>query len=126
MNHIQLSCILLRIADYFAFLRAQTHRTMKTIEVRNFKLYTTAVISIEWKQDFLNVNLDLAMMLKMMEMEGLTRQDIQKYSDNGQPIPFKKVVLKLFQDDDKTGQYYTDESFDDDDDPTVFYVEIKE
>ncbi|MCQ2302961.1 MAG: hypothetical protein MJZ94_10100 [Bacteroidales bacterium] len=99
---------------------------MKTIEVKNFKLYTTAVISIEWKQDFLNVNLDLAMMLKMMEMEGLTRQDIQKYSDNGQPIPFKKVVLKLFQDEDKPGQYYTDESFDEEDDPTVFYVEIKE
>ena len=99
---------------------------MKTIEVKNFKLYTTAVISIEWKQDLLNVNLDLAMMLKMMEMEGLTRQDIQKYSDNGQPIPFKKVVLQLFQDDDKPGQYYTDESFEEDDDPTVFYVEIKE
>ena len=99
---------------------------MKTIEVKNFKLYTTAVISIEWKQDFLNVNLDLAMMLKMMEMEGLTRQDIQKYSDNGQPIPFKKVVLKLFQDEDKPEQYYTDESFDEEDDPTVFYVEIKE
>ena len=34
---------------------------MKKIEVKNFKLYTTAVISIEWKQELLNVNLDLAM-----------------------------------------------------------------
>ena len=108
------------------FCGHKTLAKMKTIEVKNFKLYTTAVISIEWKQDFLNVNLDLAMMLKMIEMEGLTRQDIQKYSDNGQPIPFKKVVLKLFQDDDKPGQYYTDESFDEEDDPTVFYVEIQE
>ena len=33
---------------------------MKKIEVKNFKLYTTAVISIEWKQELLNVNLDLA------------------------------------------------------------------
>ena len=39
---------------------------------------------------------------------------------------FKKVTLILFQDDGKPGQYYTDESFDEDDDPTVFYVEIKE
>ena len=88
---------------------------MKTVEVKNFKLYTTAVISIEWKQELLNVNLDLAMMLKMMEIEGLSREDIQKYSDQGKPIPFKKVVLNLFTDDDKPGQYYTDESFCEDD-----------
>ena len=99
---------------------------MKKIEVKNFKLYTTAVISIEWKQELLNVNLDLAMMLKMMHMEGLTEDKIQYYSRAGQPIPFKKVTLILFQDDDKPGQYYTDESFDEEDDPTVFYVEIKE
>ena len=98
---------------------------MKPVEVKNFKLYTTAVISIEWKQELLNVNLDLAMMLKMMEMEGLTREDIQKYSDQGKPIPFKKVVLKLFTDDGNPGQYYTDESFCEEDDPTVFYVELR-
>ena len=99
---------------------------MKKIEVKNFRLYTTAVISIEWKQDLLNVDLDLAMMLKMMRMEGLTETDIERYSKSGQPIPFKKVTLILFQDDDKPGQYYTDESFGEEDDPTVFYVEIKE
>ncbi len=99
---------------------------MKKIEVKKFRLYTTAVISIEWKQDLLNVNLDLAMMLKMMKIEGLTETDVQQYSEKGQPIPFNKVTLILFQDDDKPGQYYTDESFCEDDDPTVFYVEIKE
>ena len=99
---------------------------MKTVEVKNFKLYTTAVISIEWKNELLNVNLDLAMMLKMMEMEGLSQKDIQKFSDDGRPIPFKKVTLLLFEEDGKPGQYYTDESFCEDDDPTVFYVEIKD
>ena len=99
---------------------------MKKIEVKNFKLYTTAVVSIEWKQELLNVNLDLSMMLKMMRLEGLTEANIDYYSRAGQPIPFKKVTLLLFQDDDKPGQYYTDESFCEDDDPTVFYVEIKE
>ena len=98
---------------------------MKAVEVKNFKLYTTAGISIEWKKELLNVNLDLAMMLKMMEIEGLTPSDIQKYSNEGKPIPFKKVILQLFTDDGKPGQYYTDESFCEDDDPTVFYVEIK-
>ena len=99
---------------------------MKKIEVKNFKLYTTAVICIEWKGDLLNVNLDLAMMMKMMHLEGLTEADIVRFSQQGQPIPFKKVSLYLFQDDGKPGQYYTDESFDEEDDPTVFYVEIKE
>lgn len=99
---------------------------MKPVEVKNFKLYTTAVISIEWKQELLNVDLDLAMMLRMMEIEGLTPADIKKYSEASKPIPFKKVVLNLFTDDGKPGQYYTDESFCEEDDPTVFYVEIKE
>ena len=99
---------------------------MKKVEVKNFKLYTTAVISIEWKEDLLNVNLDLAMMLKMMRLEGLTETDIQRFSEQGKPIPFKKVTLILFQDDGKPGQSYPDESFDEEDDPTVFYVEIKE
>lgn len=98
---------------------------MNAVEVKKFKLYTTAVISIEWQGYFLNVNLDLAMMLKMMQIEGLTQDDIQRYSDAGQPIPFKKVTLLLFEEDGKPGQYYTDESFCEDDDPTVFYVEVK-
>ena len=98
---------------------------MKSVEVKNFKLYTTAVISIEWRNELLNVNLDLSMMLKMMAIEGLTEKDIQKYSDEGKPIPFKKVTLLLFEENGKPGQYYTDESFCEDDDPTVFYVELK-
>ena len=98
---------------------------MKPVEVKHFKLYTTAVISIEWKQQLLNVNIDLAMMLKMMALEGLTEQDIQRFSDEGKPIPFKKVTLLLFEEDGKPGQYYTDESFCEEDDPTVFYVELK-
>lgn len=115
--------------NFFSSLHENSQQkkiNMKSVEVKNFKLYTTAVISIEWKQELLNVNLDLAMMLKMMELEGLTQKDIQKFSDEGKPIPFKKVVLNLFTDDDKPGQYYTDESFCEDDDPTVFYVELKD
>lgn len=125
-NRLQFSCKFFKIRFFFAISQQQNLNAMKKIEVKNFKLYTTAVISIEWKQELLNVNLDLAMMLKMMRMEGLTEADIEHYSKNGQPIPFKKVTLILFQDDGKPGQYYTDESFCEDDDPTVFYVEIKE
>ena len=125
-NRLQFSCKFFKIRFFFAISQQQNLNAMKKIEVKNFKLYTTAVISIEWKQELLNVNLDLAMMLKMMRMEGLTEENIEYYSRAGEPIPFKKVILLLFQDDGKPGQYYTDESFDEEDDPTVFYVEIKE
>ena len=59
---------------------------MKKIEVKNFRLYTTAVICIEWKGDLLNVNLDLAMMLKMMKMEGLTDADIIRFRKTTSPV----------------------------------------
>ena len=45
---------------------------------------------------------------------------------NGALLGQRYLTLLLFQDDTKPGQYYTDESFCEDDDPTVFYVEIKE
>ena len=123
---MQFPCKFFSIQFFFTILGSQNYEVMKKIEVKNFRLYTTAVICIEWKGDLLNVNLDLAMMLKMMKMEGLTEADIIRFSQQGQPIPFKKVSLYLFQEDGKTGQYCTDESFCEDDDPIVFYVEIKE
>jgi hypothetical protein len=103
---------------------------MKKVEVKNFSLYTTGLICIDWNNGqenlFLNVDLDLAMMLKMMKIEGLTENDITKWSESAQPIRFKKVTLLLFEEDGKKGSYYTSDVFTEDDDPTVFHVEIKE
>ena len=49
---------------------------MKTVEIKNFELYTTGVISIAWKEKdediFINVDLDLAALLKMLKIEGLS------------------------------------------------------
>lgn len=102
---------------------------MKEIEIRDFELYTTGIISIAWKDNnydkFINVDLDLASMLIMLKKEGLTFDDVQRISNNQEPIVFHKVTLVLFQDDDKEGQYYTSDCFDEEDDPTVFHVEIK-
>ena len=46
---------------------------MKAVEIKNFELYTTGVISIAWTEKgediFLNVDLDLAALLKMLKME---------------------------------------------------------
>ena len=64
---------------------------MKKLEVKNFHLYTTAVISIEWKQELLNVNLDLAMMLKMMHIEGLTEEDIITTSSERDPAELEEI-----------------------------------
>lgn len=103
---------------------------MKTVEIKNFELYTTGVISIAWKEDgedvFINVDLDLASMLKMLKIEGLSYDKVQQLSENQQPLTFKKVTLLLFQDDDKPGQYYTTECMFEDDDLDIFHAEIKE
>lgn len=103
---------------------------MKNVEIRNFELYTTGVISIAWKEkgedNFINVDLDLAAMLKMLKIEGLSFEKVQQLSEEQKPITFKKVVLLLFQDDDKPGQYYTSECMFEDDDLDIFHAEIKE
>ena len=103
---------------------------MKTVEVKNFELYTTGVISIAWTEKgediFLNVDLDLAALLKMLKIEGLSYEKVQQMSENQKPLVFKKVTLLLFQDDDKPGQYYTSECMFEDDELDVFHVEIKE
>lgn len=103
---------------------------MKTVEIKNFELYTTGVISIAWKEKdediFLNVDLDLAALLKMLKIEGLSYEKVQQMSENQKPLVFKKVTLLLFQDDDKHGQYYTSECMFEDDDLDIFHAEIKE
>ena len=103
---------------------------MKTVEIKNFELYTTGVISIAWKEKdediFINVDLDLAALLKMLKIEGFSYEKVQQMSENQKPLVFKKVTLLLFQDDDKPGQYYTSECMFEDDDLDIFHAEIKE
>lgn len=103
---------------------------MKKREVKDFLLYSTAVICICWKNGseemFMNVDLDLAMMLKMMKIEGISAAEVQRCSDAGEPLSFKKVTLYLFEDPKRPNSFYTSEAFDDEDDPMVFHVELKE
>lgn len=102
---------------------------MKTVEIKDFELYTTGIVSIAWRDkngdNFINVDLDLAAMLQMMKIEGLTPEKVQEASAKEKPLVFHKVVLLLYQEDGKPGQYYTSECFDDEDDPVVFHAEIK-
>ena len=103
---------------------------MRTLEIKNYELYTTGVISIAWKEGdediFINVDLDLEALLKMLKMEGISYEKVQQVSESQQPLKFKKVTLLLFQDDDKPGQFYTSECLFDDDEIDIFHAEIKE
>lgn len=55
---------------------------MKEIEIKDFELYTAGIISVAWndgKEDkFINVDLDLSMMLQMIDIEGLSHNDVKK------------------------------------------------
>lgn len=81
---------------------------MKKIEIRDFELYTTGIISIAWKEGgsdmFLNVDLDLAAMMKLLKIEGITYEKVQQLSNNQKPITFHKASVYLFQEDGKPGQ----------------------
>lgn len=54
---------------------------MKEIEIKDFELYTAGIISVAWndgKEDkFINVDLDLSMMLQMIDIEGLSHNDVK-------------------------------------------------
>ncbi len=123
---------------FFLYLCVLNHTTlahhkneeiMTNKEIRNFELYTTGIISIAWKDGdedkFINIDLDLAAMMRMLQIEGLEYKDVKKASDEERPLVFHKAVIILFQEDDRPGQYYTSECFDDEDDPVVFHAEVK-
>lgn len=102
---------------------------MTNKEIRNFELYTTGIISIAWKDGdedkFINIDLDLAALMRMLQIEGLEYKDVKKASDEERPLVFHKATIILFQEDNRPGQYYTSECFDDEDDPVIFHAEVK-
>jgi len=104
-------------------------RQMKKIEIKDFELFTTGIISIAWKEGgkdmFLNVDLDLAAMLKLLKIEGISYEKVQQLSDNQEPITFHKASVYLFQEDDRPGQYCLSEAMFEDDGIDIYYAEIK-
>ena len=102
---------------------------MKKIEIKDFELFTTGIISIAWKDGkkdmFMNVDLDLAAMMKLCKIEGISYEKVQQFSDNQQPLTFHKASVYLFQEDDRPGQYCLSEAMFEDDDIDIYYCEIK-
>jgi len=103
---------------------------MKTVEVKNFTLYTAGVFTIEFKRNNefigLNVDLDLATVLRLLKKEGISLDMVQEMSRKCQPLQFKKAVLLLFEDENLPGQYYTSDICEDEDDPLLFHAELKD
>lgn len=103
---------------------------MKKIEIRDFELFTTGIISIAWREGgqdmFLNIDLDLAALLRLLKIEGISYEKVQKLSMNQEPITFHKASIYLFQEEGKPGQYCLSESMFDDDGIDIYYTEIKE
>ena len=68
---------------------------MKKIEIRDFELFTTGIISIAWREGgqdmFLNIDLDLAALLRLLKIEGISYEKVQKLSMNQEPITFHKA-----------------------------------
>jgi len=82
--------------------------------ISNFTLQYDGMYHIEWndgdKTHKWYIYLDLLDLLSMLEVEGITKEDIFESQNKGfTPLEFKKVRLKYFRDD---GSFETSEFFD--------------
>lgn len=66
---------------------------MKTIEITNFELSYDGMYFIKWDNHQFRVFLALNTILKMLEIEGLSFDDVNNFVKSWKPIKFKKVTM---------------------------------
>jgi hypothetical protein len=69
---------------------------MDEIEITNFELTYDGMYFIKWDNYEKRVFLELNTILKMLEIEGLEYKDVNEALMAWKPLQFKKVVMKVF------------------------------
>ncbi len=72
---------------------------MEKIEINNFELSYDGMYFIKWDNHKIRVFLKLNVILKMIDMEGLTFEEIDNSIKSWNPIKFTKVTMTV------TGEY---------------------
>ena len=72
---------------------------MKEIEIRNFELSYDGMYFIKWDNHKFRVFLELNVILKMLEIEGLTFEDVENSIKLWNPIKFTKVTMTVTGED---------------------------
>lgn len=68
---------------------------MEKIEIKNFELSYVGMYFIKWDNHKFRVFLELNVILKMIKIEGLTFEDIDKSIKSWNPIKFTKVTMTV-------------------------------
>jgi len=85
-------------------------------KIKNFELRYDGMYHIKWsegnKTNQWYIYLSISELLKMIEIEGITTQEIIEAESNYKPIIFNKVVLSYTKEDDSHHVYgFFDESY---------------
>lgn len=73
---------------------------MKEITIKNFDLEYDGMYFIKWENHRYRVYLQLNTLLKMIKIEGLTFENIDKTIKNWKPIHFNKVEMVVNGDEE--------------------------
>ena len=74
---------------------------MKTIEIKNFELSYDGMYFIKWDNRKIRVFLQLNVILKMLDIEGLTYEDVENSIKLWNPIKFSNVTMTVTGEDKK-------------------------
>ncbi len=86
---------------------------MKKMQITDFELTYDGMYFISWENRTKRVFLELNTILKMLQIEGLSYDDVDNLIDSGKPIHFKKVVMEFTVKETKKGlSFYTSEMSD--------------
>ncbi len=69
---------------------------MKELEITNFELTYDGMYFISWENHQIRVYLELNTILKMLEIEGLGYQEVDKKINECEPLHFTKAKMIIF------------------------------
>ncbi|AOW10475.1 hypothetical protein [Flavobacterium gilvum] len=102
---------------------------MKEFEITNFNLVYDGMYLIRWDNEEIRVFLELNTILKMLEIEGLSYQDVNRIISEGKRLHFTKITIVLFREEEDGKIFYRTSDMDDmlkDKNITMFDIELKE
>ncbi len=81
------------------------YQAMEQIEVTNFNLCYDGIYSIQWEDHNLRVYLELNTIMRMLEIEGMRFDDVDRELKAWKPLHFQKVTMIVEGEKSKNGQW---------------------
>lgn len=97
--------------------------------INDFELTYDGMYFIKWEGHSLRVFLELSKILKMIQLEGLSLNDIELSLKKNDSIHFKKVTMFAYVEDESGRLYFKTSEYSEnyfDENITLFEVDLKE